>query len=327
MTELTEQPQAEKPLLSRPALRAFVQAAQSQPIAPTHLTAHEVQRAWAREQREQQRTRKVLAFGVVLGLAAAAMIAVVTTPLLADRDQDRASEVAIEHDSSESNDVAASGASGSLRPASGSLDPAIRVRSDLDAAPRVLGPWSIALDGGIHEIAVQAVPDHALRIELPGRTLELVHGELSVELVGPAAVVRLESGTAGWIEGEGTRTQIEVERIELGEVSGESSEPMGSEPSASDLAREAERQLLAGHRDEATRLLRKLVRKYPRAPEAGTALMDLAVQERLAGHTDRARCAYQLYVERWPHSEVRAEIDKQLAKLGQGPTCRGLDPR
>lgn len=331
MTERTNEssPVADKPVLTRPALRAFVQAAQSQPIAPTRLTAHEVQRAWMQERREQQRTRKVLAFGVALGLAAAAMVAVVTTSLLEDHDRDRPGDVAIE-----------SGESGIITPSDAlaieSLDRAIRVRSDHAAAPRVLGPWSIALDEGVHEIAVQAVPDHALRIELPERTLELVHGEMVIELVGRSAVVRLESGIAAWIDAEGTRTQIEVERIELlGVASNEPSEsqPSGFEPSASELAREAERQLIAGQRDEAIRLLRKLVRKYPRAPEAGTALMDLAAQERLAGDPNRARCAYELYLERWPHSEVRAEIDKQIIKLSestqstQWPGCRGLDPR
>jgi hypothetical protein len=322
------EPMNETPVLTRPALRAFVQAAQSQPIAPTRLTAHEVQRAWAQDQREQQRTRKVLAIGVALGLAAAAMVGLITTSLLDDgHDQDRTDEVA--------RDSGAGGRASDSNEITPTLDAAIRVRSDAAAAPRVLGPWSIAIDGGIHQKAVQALAHRALRIELPERTLELVHGEMSIDLVGRSAVVRLESGTAAWVDAEGTRTQIQVERIELAGIEPSEpsvaepsvAEPSASEPSASELAREAERQLIAGKRDEATRLLRKLVRKYPRAPESKAALMDLASQEGLAGDPDRARCAYQLYLERWPHSEVRAEINKQIAKLGEGPSCRGLDPR
>lgn len=338
MTELSNEP-----VLARAALRPFVQAAQSQPIVATRLTAHEVQRAWAQAQHERVRTRRALALGVALGVAAAAMVAVVATSLLGhDQDQD-GDQVAIDTDSNDSipnpstslapvnppdspdlSELARPGRdlSESARPGR-DLDMAIRIRSD--EPPRVLGPWSIALDAGRHELVVQPVDDRALRIELPERALELVHGEMSIELVDRSAVVRLESGVAAWIEADGTRVQIEVERIEL--PSDPASEPIVAEPSVSDLAREAERKLIAGQRDEAIGLLRKLVRKYPKSPQARTALMDLAAQERLAGNADRARCAYQLYLERWPHSEVRAEIDKQIAKLGEGPACRGLDPR
>jgi hypothetical protein len=315
-----------EPVLARAALRPFVQAAQNQPIAPTRLSAHEVQRAWVQARREHQHTRRTLAIGVGLGLAAAAILAVVGTSLMDHTPARDRNDVAIQTEPSETGVIP-------VIP-SQPLDAAVRIRSDHGAEPpRVLGPWSIALDAGTHEIAVAAAEDRALRIELPERTLELVHGTMTIEVVDRSAVVHLESGVAAWIEADGTRTQIEVERIELaGDPSGESAaphaaEPVVSEPSASELARAAERELMAGQRDEAIALLRKLVRKYPRTPQARTALMDLAVQERLAGATDRARCAYLLYLERWPHSEVRAEIDKQLGKLGNGPACRGLDPR
>jgi hypothetical protein len=325
-----------EPVLARTALRPFVQAAQSQPIQATRLSAHEVQRAWAQAQHEQQRTRRALAIGVVLGVAAAAVVGIVTTSLLGhdvSRDHgalaihDQLDELIelVEPDEWVEPDESLTLPANPLD----RLDPSIRIRSDHAAEPpRVLGPWSIALDTGSHELMVQPIADRALRIELPERTLELVHGSMSIELVAGAphaAVVRLESGIAAWIEADGTRVQIEVERIEL---PGEPTlEPVVSEPSAAELAREAERKLIAGQRDEAIGLLRKLVRKYPKAPQARTALMDLAAQERMAGDADRARCAYQLYLERWPHSEVRAEIDKQIAKLGEGPSCRGLDPR
>lgn len=315
---MTEQRQT--PVLARAALRPFVQAAQSQPIVATRLSAHEVQRAWTQAQHERKHGRRALGLGVALGVAAAALVAVVTTSLLGHEVRDR-SEVAIASD-----EFVVIPEIVAVPPA---LSMAIRIRSDHGAEPpRVLGPWSIALDAGKHELVVQPGQDHALRIELPERTLELVHGEMSIELVEHSAVVRLESGVAAWIAADGTRTQIEVERIEL--ASGATTSlavPATTEPSASTLAREAESMLMAGQRDEAISLLRKLVRKFPRTPQARTALMDLAAQERLAGDVDRARCAYLLYLDRWPHSEVRFEIDKQLRKLGDGPACRGLDPR
>ncbi|MFV8750966.1 tetratricopeptide repeat protein [Nannocystaceae bacterium ST9] len=321
---MTEHPN--EPMPVRPALRAFVEAARAQPIAPTRLSAHEVQRAWAADRRERKTERKLLAVGVSIGLAAAALVGLITTSLGAWIDgPSEPDEIAssVEPDSPSSIET----------PPVASLDPAIRVRSAADESPRVLGPWSIALERGHHEIAVEPSPGHALRIDLPdARALELVHGALTLDFVERGAVVRLESGIAAWIEVDGTRTQIAVERIELDTATSEAEveaepTPRSSEPSASELARAAERQLLAGSRADAIATLRKLVRKYPRTPQARTALMDLAAQERLAGSPDRARCAYQLYLERWPHSEVRSEIDKQLAKLGQGPACRGLDPR
>ena len=324
---MTEPTTASKgPMLARPALRAFVEAARDQAIAPTRLSAHEVQRAWVQAQRERKQTRKVLALGVGLGLAAAAMVGVITTSLLANSDSD-----------SRVVDPVAQAPEPAATPAPLALDPAVEIRSTGDAA-RVLGPWTIALDRGEHEITLPE-GQHALRIELPERTLELVRGELSITLVDHramldhSAVVRLHSGIAAWVDADGTRTAIAVERIELPlEPSAEPLEPSAEiepalQPSASALAREAERLLLAGRRDAAIDSLRELVRKHPRSPQARTALLDLAAQERLAGSRDRARCAYRLYVERWPHSEVRAEIDKQLAKLGEGPACRGLDPR
>jgi hypothetical protein len=316
---MTEQHQT--PVLARAALRPFVQAAQSQPIVATRLSAHEVQRAWAQAQHERKHARRALGLGIALGVAAAALVAMVTTSLLGHEVGDR-SEVAIE-----SNEFIIPEAITAVPPA---LSMAIRIRSDHGAEPpRVLGPWSIALDAGKHELVVQPGQDHALRIELPERTLELVHGTMSIEL-GPdwrSAVVHLESGVAAWVAADGTRTQIAVERIELAGASEPVAVPAATEPSASALAREVEAKLIAGQRDEAIGLLRKLVRKYPRTPQARTALMDLAAQERLAGDVDRARCAYLLYLDRWPHSEVRFEIDKQLRKLGDGPACRGLDPR
>jgi hypothetical protein len=322
MTERSNEP----PMLAREALRSFVQAAQSQPIVPTRLTAHEVQRAFVQAQHERRHARKALAIGVGLGLAAAAIVAVITTSLIGREPERERGSVAIQTEPSESLANSAE--------ATPQLDPAIRIRSDHGAEPpRVLGPWSIALDAGTHQLAVEPTADRPLRIELPERSLELVQGSMTIEIVERSAVVRLESGIAAWIEADGTRTQIAVERIELlgaptdEPVADQAIEPAASEPSASELAREAERKLIAGQRDEAIGLLRKLVRKYPKTPQARTALMDLAAQERLAGRVDRARCAYLLYLERWPHSEVRAEIDKQLTKLGAGPACRGLDPR
>lgn len=332
-----------EPIPTRPALRAFVEAARAQPITPTRLSGHEVQRAFVQQQQAVRHSRRQLVLGVSLGsiaMAAAAALALFVLPndeRAIESDTIANGEVEVEPASATQASIATERQSplplglhpqSPLPPLALTLDPAIHVQSGTDA-PQVLGPWTLALDMGDHAIRVEPTPGRALRIELPERALELVHGEVEITFVERSAVVRLESGIAAWIEADGTRTQIVVERIDLGHetVAATHETVAASEPSAATLARKAEEQLLAGSREQAVTTLRKLVRKYPRTPQARTALLDLARQERLAERPDRARCAYQLYLERWPHSEVQNEIDKQLAKLGEGPACKGLDPR
>lgn len=327
-----------EPIATRPALRMFVEAAREQPIAPTRLSAHEVQRAYRQQQQAQRHSRRQLVLGLSLGsltMAAAAALALFVLPGSRTNEAARPVVAAAPATTEALHGEALNGEAprGESTPRANplALNPAIHVTSSTEA-PQVLGPWTIALLGGEHAVRVEPSAGRALRIELPARTLELVHGELDVQIVpqadAPFVLVRLESGVAAWIGADGTRTPIEVERIDVPvNIASTTSELANAEPSAAELARKAEQQLLSGAREDAIGTLRKLVRKYPRTPQARTALLDLARQERLAGQPDRARCAYLLYLERWPHSEVRGEIDKQLGKLGEGPACRGLDPR
>ncbi len=325
-----------EPIATRPALRMFVEAAREQPIAPTRLSAHEVQRAFQQQQQAQRHSRRQLVLGLSLGsltMAAAAALALFVLPGSRTSDDAASPRIAAAPATGEALRGEAPRDDESTPPTNPlALNPAIHVTSSTEA-PQVLGPWTIALQGGEHAVRVEPSAGRALRIELPERTLELVHGELDVQIVAqadaaPFVLVRLESGVAAWIGADGTRTQIEVERIDVPvKIASATTELASAEPSAAELARKAEQQLLSGAREDAIGTLRKLVRKYPRTPQARTALLDLARQERLAGQPDRARCAYLLYLERWPHSEVRGEIDKQLGKLGEGPACRGLDPR
>lgn len=96
---------------------------------------------------------------------------------------------------------------------------------------------------------------------------------------------------------------------------------------AGELARRAEKAMAAKRRDEAITLLSTLVRKFPKAAEAKTALLDLGRLLRDVGRPDHARCAYQLLVQRWPSEAKTPEITRVLASLGDGPKCRGLKPQ
>ncbi|MCA9661186.1 MAG: hypothetical protein KC486_22790, partial [Myxococcales bacterium] len=59
----------------------------------------------------------------------------------------------------------------------------------------------------------------------------------------------------------------------------------------------------------------------------GRGLLDLGRLQRAEGDVDAARCAYQLYLDRYPKGALVAEVERALARLGDGPQCRGLRPR
>lgn len=99
------------------------------------------------------------------------------------------------------------------------------------------------------------------------------------------------------------------------------------QPSASELARQAEDAMIDHRRKDAIELLTQLVRRYPSHAAARTALLDLGRLLREGGRADEARCAYRLFVARWPGDSTRADVDRALASLGDGPACRGLRPR
>jgi hypothetical protein len=96
---------------------------------------------------------------------------------------------------------------------------------------------------------------------------------------------------------------------------------------AAELARRAEKAMAARQRDEAITLLSMLVRRFPKAPQAKAALLDLGRLLRDDGRPDHARCAYRLLVDRWPSEAKAPEVTRVLASLGEGPACRGLKPQ
>jgi hypothetical protein len=97
--------------------------------------------------------------------------------------------------------------------------------------------------------------------------------------------------------------------------------------SAAELARKADEAMAAGHRGEAIATLQTLARRYPRTAATKAGLLDLARLHGAAGNREQARCAYQTYLERWPTSRLRRDVERALDKLGGERTCRGLKPR
>lgn len=316
----------DRPVSTHPGLRAFVEAARKQPLVEPTVTADEVQRAWEAERR-RVRTRRTVIWSAAAAAAVAALISGVVardwspglefdgahrqaalTLLVEDRPQRFALEPAAVPDSVDS--VA--------------MPRGLRVRST--GSVDVVGPSAIALGDGVHTVSLE-LGDGArepLRVALPGRTLELQHGEVELEVVaGRVEVVRLHRGVAAWVTEGGERTELTVETTTL------AVRPAGEADlvDASTLAREADRLLAAGERSEAMRVLGQLVRKFPRSGEARAAVLDLARLLEAAGRVEEARCAYQVYRTRWPSSPVSSDVEARLTKLGGERACRGLRPR
>lgn len=310
---------AHEPSETPAGLQRFVAAARAQPLVETNVSAEAVA-AGLEAHRRRAQARRTLLLSASVAMAASVIAAALLWPLLSARSTDEsrgepevaaADRIEPEHTPSDAGHALAS---------------AVRLRST--APVEVLGPWSIALDGGTHEIEVDRNAEHALTIALPDRSLELLWGSISVEFVDEEAAIRLYTGVAAWIGEDGQRSQISVEQLELeapAKPSGEDSSPSLA-PSAAELARSAERALAAGERDEAVAIYRQLIRKHPRASQTRAAVLDLARLLRASGQIDEARCAYRLYLERWPDSAVRTEVESQLDRLGTGPRCRGLSP-
>ena len=317
MSEPRDTPQ---PLATRPELRAFVAAAREQPIVGTAVTSDRVLQTW---QLRRRRRRTGLAIAGSFAAAAALLLAF-AIPAMSETSSselasDESSSDRVEHHDAEAS-TAAEPADTKLA-AQQRLASAVRIQSS--AAVEVRGPWSIALSEGNYELEVDAQEGHHLQITIDDRNLELLHGHASVDVnEDGVAAVRLHTGVAAWVDEDGTRSQISVEHSEL--LREPDTTP--SKPSAAALARRAESLLADGRRDEAIASLEQLVRQYPKASHSRTALLDLGRLLRNAGEKDRARCAYDLYLQRWPDSSLQAEVQTQLDALGAGPSCSGLTP-
>lgn len=290
-----------EPLAVRPQLRAFVEAAREQQTIEPSLTAEQLHATWEQRGRARQAKRTIVASGVV-ALAAAAVAVLVLTPALS---RDRAPAVV----------ATAQQLSGDGDHPSQSLDAAVRARST--GLVEVRGPWSIALGEGRHEIEVEAVDGHALLVALPERELELAHGRAVIEVSGDVTAVRLETGVAAWVDLDGSRTAISVTHVDA----------PAPTLDAETLARQADAAIVAGDHEQAIAWLEQLVRSHPEAPQARAATLDLGRLLRATGQRERARCAYQLFRDRWPGSELAREVGAQLRSLGGPRGCLGLTPQ
>lgn len=202
------------------------------------------------------------------------------------------------------------------------VEPSIERLEPYARPPEVTGARSIRLSQGTYRIGLPE-GQSGLRVHTSGGELELVAGVMTVAIAGDRVDVVVESGSAYWLRGdERVSVRTEPTTAEDG-ADGEAGEAL----SAAKLAALAEASLGRGRRSVAIRHLRQLISQHPRSTEAGRGLLDLGRLLRAEGDTDGARCAYQLYLDRYPRGGMVAEVERARDRLGSGPQCRGLRPR
>lgn len=188
--------------LTRPELRSFVTAARAQELVRTCVTAESVH-AGLEHRRRRQQARRMLVLSATLAVVASLIAAVGVSWWDIDGDggvgeSETTGETEAEAETESEMDLALSE----------DLDPAVRLRST--QAAEIRDPWTLALGPGTHELELQPGAAQPLIIELPDRTLELVEGRATIEVVEREAIVRLHVGVAAWIGEDGSRTRIEV---------------------------------------------------------------------------------------------------------------------
>ncbi len=204
----------------------------------------------------------------------------------------------------------------------------VKTLADADTQPKVLGPWTLGLGPGHYDIEVDEHPGpELLRARSAGGTVELRYGRVEIVVGADSSSAQLRHGVATWIAPDGLRSPMQAD-LEASAPPLDPPAPPPEQPDVRALARRADAMIAAGRREPAIKLLTQILEQYPNYPAARSALLDLAPLLRAAGRTDEARCAYQLYLERYPaKAQLATEVTRALERLGDGPACRGLHPR
>lgn len=287
-------------------LRALVELARAQRPPELHVTIEDV---WRRGDAQRGRGRGwIVAGAVAMAAALAAFIAMspgdaeLVEPGTAPAQASKVVEPAVESGqvSEHEDDRSEIAKQDPIEPETSPIpepEPELALADGVvfeplgDADPAtILSNWRVAVAAGRY------------RVETPsgGAVLEIV--------VGPR-VTRIQPGsklTFDASRGDG----VEIE-----------------EPTAAELAQQAEHAMAEGRRGDAIRALTKLVRRHPQSAQARAGLVDLARLHKADGAWDRARCAYELYLDRFPNASLRPEVERALHKLGEGKACNGLAPQ
>ncbi|MDC0675858.1 tetratricopeptide repeat protein [Nannocystis radixulma] len=296
-------PAPDEPAVRSPELLRLVQAARSAPAPVLKVSSDAVFAGFQARRRDSRR----LYVGV--GLAAAAAVA-----LLWARPSFMSSKTGTLEPVAATTVEAA-------HTAPAALAASVRVVAEEGPPTVVRGPWQVELADGRYDVTVAAhAGPELLQVDTPGGTVEIAQGRVVIVVAGTRTEAELRTGVATWIASDGARTPLAVPPA--------ADDALDPAAGPSELARHADALLAAGRRDAAIRVLDRLVSAHPDSPPARAALLDLARLLKAAARTDEARCAYALYLERYPAKEQLAdEVEGALARLGPGPACAGLRPR
>ena len=225
-------------------------------------------------------------------------------------------------------------------------------RGQATPAPTVRGPWEVELAPGSYEAEVEPHPGpELLRARSAAGSVDLHHGRVEIVVGASQARANLREGVATWVAPDGQRSELTA--TPATPATPDAATPHVATPHAATphvatphvatpptadapgegsdvraLARRAEALLTSGQRDGAIAVLTQITRLHAHEPAARAALLDLAPLLKAAGRVDEARCAYRLYLERYPaRAQLADDVRKALDRLGDGPACDGLDPR
>ena len=323
------------PAIHSPELQRFVDAARAQrlpPLAPVSAGFDRMHAGFQAARAAQ--TRRRAAYG---GLAlAAGLAALVLTRVDLGPTRIAGPEGHVAQDMSQEP------AANTAVPRAPMLAPGVRVVADADTpSPTVLGPWEVGLAPGRYAVEVDEHPGpELLRARSQGGTVELHHGRVEIVVAGSATEASLREGVATWVAADGTRRELAPVAAptpdepaappEVTDGVDDPSDPQAipGQPDVRLLARRADELLTAGKRGPAIRVLTQIVTQHRNTPAARGALLDLAPLLKADGRVDEARCAYRLYLDRYPGKpQLADEVEKALARLGDGPECRGLRPK
>lgn len=312
MTSPIRTPSPDEPAVTSPELQRLVDTARDQPSPPLRVDADAVFRGYTAAKQGQRRVGAAAACLLAAGVAAF----VLTRPAPDPAAKTSPSGQVAQHMSPGPD------APRAVVPRPPVLAEHVRIIAEGETpSPTVLGPWSVGLAPGSYAVEVDDHPgDDVLRARSAGGTVELHHGRVQILVGADHTEAQLIEGVATWVAPLGERTPLTRK-----------DEPvpadMPAAPDASELARRAEAQLTAGKRDAAIKLLAQLVNNHAQHPAARSALLDLAGLLKGEGRTDEARCAYRLWLARYARAQLEGDVQKALARLGDGPACRGLRPR
>ncbi len=324
MTSIDFRPPLDEPPVHDPRLLPFVDAARAEPPPLVGVDAQAIYAEW-----QQRRSSRRRAIAVGLGLAAVLLLAVGLREGSSGPAEPAADSVVVNEGPLPTpplDSIAAPATEPEIAsPDEPALDPtpvllaSIHV-SSLDATPRVaevLGPTRLRLADG--RWSVESESDEPVVLELPDGPLELRGGSVLLRVAGDVVEVQVLREQVLRVDAEGHWTALRAPSPEPAPT------PTDSSPAA--LAREAEALMAAGDRAGAIRMLRRLVTRHGRSPAAQAGLIDLGRLLKAAGQLDEARCAYGMFLERWPGHALAGDVTRARAGLGEGRGCDGLRPR